>query len=139
VPTLKEAREVYYEASGTVSTLCRQLSLAGIAVVWMFKSGTNSGNAPFSNCLLWALLLFVLSLASDILHYVWRTFVYGWFQWRTEKEYQKQGLRHPEIESQVFTYPRFFNRVSLVFFWLKVILCLAGLFIMVLYIGSTLR
>ena len=34
---LKDAREFYYFNSGKTSDLVRQLGLAGIAVVWIFK------------------------------------------------------------------------------------------------------
>jgi len=34
---LKDAREIYYFYSGKTSDLVRQLGLAGIAVIWLFK------------------------------------------------------------------------------------------------------
>jgi sugar/nucleoside kinase (ribokinase family) len=38
---LSEVRDAYETLSGKASEIARQLSLAGIAVIWIFKSGTD--------------------------------------------------------------------------------------------------
>jgi hypothetical protein len=36
---LQKARDTYYEYSGKLSDITRQLSFAGIAIVWIFRAG----------------------------------------------------------------------------------------------------
>lgn len=109
---LKDARENYYFHSGKTSELVRQLALAGIAVVWLFKYevlGVPKIPAP----LLVPLCLIVIGLAFDLLQYATATGIWGVFQRRKE---------HAGVsEDAEFTAPPQLNWPALVFFWLKVL------------------
>jgi hypothetical protein len=43
--TLGEIKESFYAISGQVSDLTRKLALAGIAIIWIFKT-TGTNNIP---------------------------------------------------------------------------------------------
>lgn len=54
--------------------LVRQLALAGIAVVWVFRETTAAGAVNMAAQIRWAAILFVLTLALDLAHYLYGTF-----------------------------------------------------------------
>jgi hypothetical protein len=60
---IAELRDTYYEATDKVSELVRQLSFAGIAVVWILRTGDHTGGVTYSSELLRPLVLFVASLS----------------------------------------------------------------------------
>lgn len=93
---VQDALDCYYESSGKVSELTRQLALAGIAVVWIFRVGTD--HAPkFPKELLYALLFFVLTLAVDLLQYLYKTLLWGRYHYVKEK--QQQAAREHAAKS----------------------------------------
>ncbi len=109
-----EFRDAYYEASGVVSSISRQLSFAGIAVIWLLRVGTNSGGIPFSSELLVPLYCFVSALGMDLLQYVYKTAVWGvlnHYHWR----------KHSDNDAEVDVSPKV-NWPTNVFFWGKVAL-----------------
>jgi hypothetical protein len=86
--------------------------LAGIAIVWIFKSdvlGVPTLPAP----LLKPLGLIILGLTFDFLQYAVATVIWGAFN--RHKERGKLG------EEAEFVAPRQFNWPALAFFWLKVV------------------
>jgi hypothetical protein len=109
---LKDAREFYYFQSGKTSDLVRQLALAGIAVVWLFKYEVV-GVPKVPSELLWPLALIVFGLALDLFQYAVSTVVWGVFH-RTK---ERAGVS----EEQDFKVPPQLNWPALAFFWLKVI------------------
>jgi hypothetical protein len=54
--------------------LVRQISLAGIAVVWVFRETTAAGAINLAAQIRWAAIFFVLALAMDLGHYLYGTF-----------------------------------------------------------------
>ncbi len=67
--TLKEAREAYYEHSGKASDVLRQLGVAGIGVIWVFKAEVH-GAMVIPRPLLLPALLLVGGLFLDLLQHV---------------------------------------------------------------------
>lgn len=60
------AREAYRELSGTASTICRHLGFAGIAIIWIFRTGEGqAARVPAS--LAGPAILVVASLTLDLL------------------------------------------------------------------------
>jgi hypothetical protein len=90
MPPLSEYRKSYYEFSGKASDSARNLALAGIAVVWIFKIG-DAGAFRFPRPLVWALCLFALALALDLLHYTVSAITWGSFHWFKERGGSKEG------------------------------------------------
>ena len=107
---LKDAREFYYFYSGKTSDLVRQLGLAGIAVIWIFKYDVQ-GIPKIPQALSIPLILIIIGLALDLLQYTIATFIWGIFQ------------RHKEVsgvdENVDFLAPKQFNWPAIFFFVLK--------------------
>jgi hypothetical protein len=92
---IHEILNTYYEASGKVSDLSRQLAFAGIAVIWVLKVGVSSGGIPFSDELLISMYCFVTGLALDFGQYIYKTMIYSalnWYHWK------KHRINDAEVE-----------------------------------------
>lgn len=76
---LKDAREAYYEYTGKLSDVNRQLCFAGIAVIWIFAVKEDSGGVTISSQLLLPLGCFVLGLTFDLLQYTVQSVSWGVF------------------------------------------------------------
>lgn len=114
---LSDFRNDYYTFSGKASDIARQLSLAGIALIWIFKLEKASPLAVPTELHLPA-LLFVAALAIDLLQYVLSTAIWGTFS----RYYEWQGAKDDaELEA-----PSYFNWPSLACFWGKLVTVLAG-------------
>jgi hypothetical protein len=86
---ISELRDTYYEATDKVSELVRQLAFAGIAVIWIFRVGSDSGGIKYSDQLLLPLGLLVLSLAADFSQYFYKSLVWGILNhiyWRSRRD-----------------------------------------------------
>ena len=116
---VKDARVEYHYFSGKVSEIARQLCLASIALVWIFKTDVG-GRQQVPGELLPATLLAVGGLASDFLQYLYGSLAWGYFQRKKELEVRRA---EPSIDS--FHAPRWINWPTLTFFWLKLILTAA--------------
>jgi len=109
---LKDARDNYYFYSSKTSDLVRQLGLAGIAVIWIFKYEMQ-GIPKIPEALLPSLILIILGLAFDFLQYAVATFIWGIFHRRKEIN----GV----TEDIDFLAPEQFNWPGIVFFVIKVV------------------
>jgi hypothetical protein len=106
---LKDVLDNYYFHTGKTSELVRQLGLAGIAVIWLFKKDV-AGVPKIPGELLLPLLLIVLGLAVDLLHYISAAVIWGIFhRWK-----EKQVGSEDEFDA-----PRQLNWPAIVFFALK--------------------
>lgn len=114
---LKDARDNYYFYSGKTSDLVRQLGLAGIAVIWIFKYEV-AGVPKIPEALSLPLILIVLGLAFDLLQYAVATSIWGIFQ------------RHKEVsgivEDAEFLAPKQFNWPGIVLFVFKAVSIIAA-------------
>jgi hypothetical protein len=108
---LESYRSDYYAFSTKASELCRQLSFAGIAVIWIFKN-EDGGPLAVPAALLIPALGFCVSLALDLLHAAVGTLIWGAFARHHE--------RHGVGDTAEVTAPAWLNWPSLVFFWGKV-------------------
>ncbi|WP_413113835.1 hypothetical protein [Thaumasiovibrio sp. DFM-14] len=113
---VQDCREHYYTFSASLSSVSRQLSFAGIAVVWIFvqKEG-NQYIIPDS--LVSCLIFFVLGLASDLFQYMYASAAWGLFARRKEKSCGNEAS---------FKAPWYINLPTLTFFWIKAILVIIG-------------
>lgn len=102
---VKGARETYHYHSGKAGDIARQLSMAGIAVVWMFRS-SMPGGPTFTHTLLLALTWFCISLALDFLQYVCGTVIWAGISYVKEILLRRQGIdpmkETPAAEFQVW-------------------------------------
>lgn len=125
---LKDARELYYFYSGKTSDLVRQLGLAGIAVIWIFKYNVE-GVPKIPEALLLPLILIVLGLALDLLQYAVATSIWGIFQRRKELS----GVS----DDTDFLAPKQFNWPTISFFVLKAASIIAAYVYLLRYLACT--
>ena len=83
---LSEYKKTYEDFSGKASNVVRQLSFAGIAVIWIFKVQSN-GLLKIPDKLLVPLGLFCISLAIDLLQYI-----LGYIVWYAYYKYQENKV-----------------------------------------------
>lgn len=57
----------YY--SGKMSDLVRQLSFAGIAIIWLFKENGQNGSIILAKSLLVSLVCIVVSILCELIHF----------------------------------------------------------------------
>ena len=114
---LLDFRETYYEFSGKASDAARNLALAGIAVVWIFRIGEGSASR-LPQPLIWAVCLFALALALDLLHYSLAAVTWGTFHWLKEKA--------GASEESKLTAPRWLNWIPILFWGFKIVSVIVG-------------
>jgi hypothetical protein len=113
-----EIRDSYYEATGKVSDIVRQLGLAGIAIIWIFRSGTDTGGIPYSHTLKVPLGLFVVSLVFDLLQYAYKSLIWGILNWHYFRKHGENGVE-VEISGK-------WNMPALMLFWSKTIIAVVA-------------
>jgi len=124
-------KEDYDYFTSKLSDQARQLNYAGIAIIWIFRVGPDSGGIAFNKILIWSLALFALSLAADFTHYICSTIIWGQF-YRSE---DKKGL-NPEDEIRA---PKWYNYPTLGIFITKIVFTTAGFLILVSHIVIQLK
>src|SRR4051812_41083792 len=107
---LKDAREYYNQRSTKLSEVVRQLNFAGIAIIWLFRTGDKTGGIPYNDALLWPLALLVASATFDLLHYAYASAAWGCFHRMKERELKND-------ENAEILAPAAINWLSNVFFW----------------------
>jgi hypothetical protein len=120
---LADTRGAYETLSGKASDIVRQLSLAAVGLVWIFKSTTGPSYSLDPTLVRASLLIFV-ALFLDLLQYLVGTAT--WFSYFHKKE------RENTKEDDEFKAPNFINAPTWTLFWLKAASMAAayGLFIL---------
>jgi hypothetical protein len=115
---ISDYRDSYYLYSGKVSDITRQMALAGIAVVWIFKESAGT-QYKISNELLIPSIGFLIALAFDLIQYVVGAVI--WKRHYRELENQPLADDVTDREDHDFGYHQPSKELPLVvFFWLKV-------------------
>jgi hypothetical protein len=107
---LEDARAAYETLSGKASDIVRQISLAGVGLIWVFKSGTGISLSLDPRLLKAAFFIF-LSLLLDFLQYLLGTTT--WFVYYRHKE--RKGAK----EKDEFLAPEWLNWPTWAVFYLK--------------------
>lgn len=110
-------RDTYYQLSGKLSDISRQLDFAGIALIWLFKVEMGGKHAIPSALLLPAALL-VAALSVDLLQYIYSCAAWGVYNRILE-------IRSIPFDKE-FKAPPPINWPTLVCFWSKVLLTVAA-------------
>jgi hypothetical protein len=127
---LKDARDAYDIFSGKLSDIVRQLSFAGIAVIWIFRVGHESGGIAYSTELLIPLGCFVLTLGLDFLQYLYASI--AWSRFHRYKELSGVDNRAE------FKAPAWLNIPTLFFFYSKAASIFVGYIFLLMAIGRQL-
>jgi hypothetical protein len=110
--TLDKVKEAYEGLSGKASDIVRSLSLAGIALIWLFKVGPTS-LPVLEPVLLKAAFFIFVALSLDLFQYLVGTFT--WHCYFLKKEREKT---HPDSK---FDAPKWINWPTWTLFWLKAV------------------
>jgi hypothetical protein len=114
---LNEYLKAFYEFSAKASDVTRNLGFAGIAVIWVFKTGdATQPNVPKD--LVLPGFLIVLGLSCDLLQYISASAI--WSLYYSKK--RREGLRaDDEVQA-----PGWLNKPIYFFFCAKILLVAAG-------------
>jgi hypothetical protein len=126
---LSDYKKDYDALTGKASDVARHLSFAGIAIVWIFKSGEGP-ETSLPKLLLLGLGLFAASLFFDLLHYVIASVVWGNFHRKQEKQ-----LTNPADDPDL-TAPAYYNWPAICLFGLKLVAVLAGYVCLVCFLAE---
>lgn len=127
---LSKFKEDSYYFSGKVSDLTRQLSFAGIALIWILKKDSLNAGLEIPLKLIQPLLFFALSLSFDFLQYLYSTIVWTLFHLHHENKLEIK-TSDPDL-----TAPSYLNWPSWLFFIFKVIFILFAYFSVINYFFS---
>lgn len=107
--TIKEGYEAADYYSGKSSEINRQLALAGIAIIWVFK-GDVAGELIVPITLVPAGLLLIIGLAVDLLHYV----IAG-------EVWKRVTITNEQAGMAEFTVKPWVNKFGDVLYWVKIV------------------
>lgn len=107
---LKDAREAYYEYSRTLSSINRQLTLSGIAIIWFFAHPEKNQTLNFG-IFKYSFIAFCFALFFDLCHYALATIIWGSYHHYKEKKISRK---------REFTAPECINWISIIMMTLKV-------------------
>lgn len=109
---LKDCKDAYDYFSGKTSDIIRYLGLAGIAIVWIFRT-ESTDKISLSHHLLLPTILLIMGLSLDLFHYIAGTIIWGTYH----RIKEKSGIN----AEKEFDAPRQINWPTLVLFWSKII------------------
>lgn len=109
---LKDCREAFQYNSGQASANVRQLALAALAAIWLFKS-TGEGPIVLPLLLWWVGGLSIGAIFFDFVQYVWNAATWAGFN-------RTQELKETVNENTEFLAPRWINWPGAGFFVIKV-------------------
>ena len=105
--------------SGQASTIVRNLVLAGIAIVWIFKR-PDAGKPVIQGLLNTELFLLALALFLDLLQYVWGTIFWRYFYSDQRKVAENKVITEPNYGDDIDT-PGFISWPIDLLFYAKII------------------
>ena len=115
------------QLTGKLSDVARQAAYAGLAAIWIFKTG-DGANYHLDRSLGWAGVLLVLALALDLAQYAGNIVL----RWRHARREEK--TRGVDYMGADITLPKRLNRIPYALFALKVALVIAGYVVLLLYL-----
>ena len=118
--------------SKSASDGVRQLALAGIAIIWLFKTAKpEAAGIPFSDLLLTPLAGFALALVLDLLQYVASAIAWSFF-------FQKRDGSGVTRETEIGKAWRFINWPGGICFFTKIAIVAAAYVILIVFIAQQL-
>jgi hypothetical protein len=121
--TVADGFETAREYTTKVSEITRKLGLAGIGIIWVFKTDVGGRQIVPPDLFLPGLLL-VLGLAFDLLQYV--VSAEAWI--RITRSNEKAGKNE-------FTVPGWLNYFGTFFYWLKIVAVGAAYFFLMRFLA----
>ena len=115
------------ELTAKLSDVTRQAAYAGLAVIWIFKTG-DAATYHLDRSLIWTGVLLALALAFDLAQYACNAAL-RWFNAR-----QEEKIRGVDYKGKDITLPKRVNRLPYALFALKVALVAAGYAVLIGYL-----
>lgn len=130
---LSKAQQSYSDASGTASTIARQIAFAGVGVVWVFNLPATHAAIVIPQQLKVVVLLLVACLALDLLQYMFASLIWSVFARILELRHAHQAGGDPEMEASPYL-----NWPSLGCFWGKLVVLFVAYIYLAMFIASRL-
>lgn len=124
---LSEYQQDYYTFTGKLSDISRQLSLAGIAIIWIFKS-TIKDKIILDASLKYAAIFIILGLAADLLQYTYQSITWSVF-YHNKK-------RNGNNDDDIISSPEYLNYTSWILFGAKIILLIIAYIMILIFLNS---
>lgn len=122
---LSDYKQDYYEFTGKLSDINRQIAFAGIALIWIFKK-SDSGNFIICHELLLPAILLAGALGFDMLQYIYQSFTWAIFY-----RYHEKRANNEDIDIKASTK---LNYLSWIFFSIKVLLVLIAYILIIKFL-----
>lgn len=129
---LNDVREIFYFNTGKVSDIVRQIGLAGLAVIWVFRTQAQGGGQVIPKQLFLAGTIILLALSVDLFQYALATFIWDRFNTRKEQELRNK----PDPEEEDFEAPEHINLWPDRLFWTKFVLMVAAYVVLISYLAK---
>lgn len=123
---LSEYQQDYYTFTGKLSDISRQLSLAGIAIIWIFKTNIED-KIILDTSLRYAAIFIILSLAADLLQYTYQSVTWSVF-YHSKK-------RNGNSDNDVIPSPEYLNYTSWLLFGTKVVLLIIAYIMIIIFLN----
>lgn len=132
--TLTDCKQAYEELSAIASQQCRYLALAGIAIVWIYRTGSN-GDFVVREELHWPTILFCSSLAADLLQYI-----VGTCAWFIYFRYRERLVERGKAQrDEAFLAPVWMPSLTWLLWFTKLALVGIGYFAVLRFLSGELR
>jgi hypothetical protein len=115
------------EFTGKLSDVTRQAAYAGLALIWIFKTG-DAARYHLDRTLVWAGILLALALAFDVAQYAFSVVR----RWRNAR--YEETVRGVDYEGKDITLPTNVNHIPYALFALKVACVVIGYVILLYYL-----
>ena len=129
--TRKDCLDAYGEYSKQASANVRQLGLAGVALIWLFRVSMDGTSIIFPSLLLWAGVFIIAALLLDFFQYAAGAAVWGRF-------HRVKELAHVPL-MQDFKAPAWINWGTNMLFWGKVASIILGYVFLLWHFARLLR
>jgi hypothetical protein len=129
---LADVREIYYDNTGKVSDIVRQLGLAGLAVIWVFRLQAPDGAQVIPKQLFLAGTFILIGLTVDLTQYAVASTI--WQRFNRQKEKELSSKANPEEAD--FEAPEKINVWPDRLFWTKLGLVVIAYLILIFYLAQ---
>lgn len=133
---LEDVRKEIYYFSEKASGASQKLALAGIGVIWLFKS-TDGDIQSFHPLLYWSLLFFIITLFIEFVHYL--VFAPVWAKYYVKKYAEIKKNKKDNIEETEVVQPTLENKFGWWLYAIKAITLLAGYTLFMIYFCSVIQ
>lgn len=128
--TIDNYKADYYYFTGKASEIVRSLSLAGIAVVWIFK--VSGEKVTLAHELLYTLKWFITALALDLLQYVIGSLIWYFYYMYLEEKIKRKIIEPDEDVKAPQVLPIIIN----IIFILKITATVVAYIVLLKYLAS---